>query len=139
MCLLRTISKSEMKGDRYWKPEMEGKWKVGYKIFRAKNGSLFSQIFNSKIEFPIQRWVHEKQFRRSQRQKWIQTNWNSDRYQIGFHIWCNRTGARNFSPERNMEIRKVKYRQEVAHGYQWSNKVVIAKEMLVTNEVIPKR
>ena len=103
----------------------------GWKIFTEYNGELSGEYYCSKKR-PINRWIKEGDFRSgcftNKRFKKIES-----RYPFGWHIYATYKDARNYAGHARSwcKIKKVKFRDVVATGYQASRKIIIAKEMLI--------
>ena len=98
---------------------------VGWKFFKInEKGKLKTPYL--LFEFPINRWVKDKAVKK------IKFGLRRDQtYPAGFHIYLTKKDADDMSFCRGTIVKKVKYRNVVAKGYQGKHKVIVAREMLV--------
>ena len=110
MCLSR-LEKFPVKSNFGWKCF----WKNG-------NGGLIGP-FNA-YKFPVNTWLNAGHPlpRKSTHLDAQET------YQAGFHIYATRDDARRSG---NGYIRRVKFRDVIATGYEGEEKVIVAQEILV--------
>lgn len=139
MCL-NYISKNL---EKKYKNKLFG-WKVfGYNKISKKLQGLY---FSVSIEYPYERWLNEKDYR--DKDTGLDSNYNyillnnqeGGRYEKGWHIFLTREDAKSYEPyNKKSIIRKVKFKNPYAYGYQNYLKVVVAKEMLIVKPNKKKR
>ena len=121
---------------------------VGFKVFattdergHAEKGMLYGDCQAQNLGRPINKWLHEKDFRRGawyqKRRMTLRAGYCSDagRYRKGWHIFLTADGASawwtNGPRDAGFVIRRVRFRNAVAWGRQSLADVIVAKEMKI--------
>lgn len=103
---------------------------IGYKMFRTNSkGNLFGICRN--YNYKQNRWMTDTK----KDQLLFEENWNSeDTYKTGYHIYL--TNVRDWSARDWCgRVHKVKYKNVTAIGNQDDHPVVVAREMIIKEEV----
>ena len=106
----------------------------GWKVFVDGNcGKLHGEYHNSG-ERPTNKWLNEKQFRGM---GFTNPRWKKimSRYPFGWHIFPRKEDAVKWiCGSFTKVIKKVKFRNVVATGYQIGYKVIVAKEIYIPKQ-----
>lgn len=97
---------------------------IGYKVFYKSHGKLYSELQNTNIASPINKWVKSTP-------KAIATSMG-EHYIAGFHIFRTRKNASSwFLCGMEYELRRVEYRKIIVSGKQSELSVIVAKEIKI--------
>jgi hypothetical protein len=119
MCLARLDS--SLKQKRAYKQ------RIGWKVFRHYESKLFFAIMfhNNKSECPTNRWLTSNKKGR------ISCADTDQRYKPRFHVFLHK-------PKTNIDdyevVRKVKFKQPVATGWQDGHPIVVATKIFVEKQ-----
>jgi len=120
---------------------------IGWKIFLADSGDIYSYFYTNLFRsFPLNTWVHEKDFRVKSSKEYLRS-WIDERmYPTGFHIFLSKDIFKSYyipSVSEDFDgvptVFQVKFRDVVATGYcmyinKMSIKTVVAKEICVLQQ-----
>lgn len=117
----------DFRAKKRFKYNKENGYFVGWKKFTLGD-SAGLHFTNQGIEtrVPVNRWIHEKDYRRCKDIKTIEYGKNKQ-YRTGFHIFVDIPSNIYYT----IELRKVYFRDITTHGYEAMERVVVAKEMFI--------
>lgn len=128
MCLDRLATKYE---EEYFQRLI--KRGCGWKCYdREEDGTLSSDLRGNFKTQPINRWLKEKDYRnaRDKTSKTLPLFVENRRYPIGFHVCLTREGARDWG----YPVRKVKFKDVRAMGWQDEFPCIVAGQTLITKD-----
>jgi len=99
---------------------------IGYKEFSQKDdGHLDFENFGNKKRIPIGKWINEKDYRTREDRfiKKVFAGKGDGQYELGFHFFLRQDTYGN--------RRKIKFRGILAKGYQYGERVIVAKEIYI--------
>ena len=104
----------------------------GYKTFIYNDGVL-SSILEGTGTYPVGVWINEIDYRNrvGKGGGTIATPFGPE-YPCGFHIHTSKEGCNRWSGQ----MRVVRFRDVAVRGNQRGDRVVVAREMFITNEII---
>jgi len=110
----------------------------GWKVFKMHNGKLYGELASTKIERPVNKWLHEKDYRSERYKQYRGMVYigieHEEKYPLGWHIFVNKDDAlRAYSLNAfimRCVVRKVKVRGIHTSGINVS-RVVVAKEIFI--------
>ena len=102
----------------------------GWKVYRKGPKGLHSQCFGTIFPKPINRWMQEKDYKT----KTLLTNDRHRKYKKGFHVLLTREGARDWAWNSHAVVRKVKFKDIRAHGWQEEFPCIVVGQVLITKE-----
>ncbi len=123
MCL-DTLDKKVKRGRGY-----------GYKVFTKKDGELSPAMTFLQGTYPVGEWISSRSGIGGT--NILETEKDKKTYDVGFHIMLSKRGLRHWLKDWHFTDppRKVLYRGVIASGKYGKYNAVVAREMLIEEEV----